>query len=839
VRVGSSASRGTLLAARERDWQPNQTREHALREKTHVAVQACSDMAMGPRRLSSIPGILLRTTVLIAPVLCPVCANAAEEQATALATQELPPKPETTTTSSESASSSSQRTTRSEQLEQVVVTGTYIRGVSPASPVITITSVDIENSGASTAGEVLRQLPESFAGGQQSTIGTNGQGPFQNLINLNYSDSANLRGFGSDSNLVLINGHRVPVTGIQNSVDISAIPLPAIDRVEVVTDGASALYGSDAVGGIVNFILKKEYAGAETRADFGIPTNGGGFSQRYGQLFGATWQGGSALISYQYRDQQGLYGSQRDWYTGPNPMSLNGSIHQNSIFFDSSQQVNSNLRVFAEGLYNRTTSFGVSTYAPSAPTDDLNTVGYTYNATVGASLTLPHDWRVDFTGTTGSDRFDYLDTEPCCDYAAHVVPANRMSEGEILSEGPVISIPSGDVRAAIGAGYRSEGLDSLGDVLRVTADRRIKYGLVDVTIPLIGAQTARKGAQELGLTFAGRYEDYSDVGTHFNPQVGLSYKPLQALRLRGTWSTSFHAPSLYQKYSSYFAQQLFVEAPAGGSTLAIATGGGNSAIQPETAKSFTLGADYQPPGIRTLLISANYFNIHYSDRITQPITDITTTLIDPAYASLVTPNPSPALQQSVISGANVFYNFTGAPYNPALITALIDNRYLNVSEQWARGIDIRFKFSLDSDWGQFTPFLNGSYLQLRQKLTATSPELTISGLVFYPQKYKIQGGLNWSRSSLAGTAIFNYVPPENNNLLVSPEQIGCWATLDLQGSYSIVRAHSMFDGISFRLSVLNVLDKRPAYLAGSLLGYDPTQASPLGRVVKIGLVKEW
>jgi hypothetical protein len=72
-------------------------------------------------------------------------------------------------------------------LEEIVVTGTYIRGVAPASPVITITSTDIENSGASTAGEVLRELPESFAGGQQSTIGTNGAGPYQNLGNFSYS----------------------------------------------------------------------------------------------------------------------------------------------------------------------------------------------------------------------------------------------------------------------------------------------------------------------------------------------------------------------------------------------------------------------------------------------------------------------------------------------------------------------------------------------------------------------------------------------------------------------------------------------------------------------------
>src|ERR1700757_2194796 len=88
---------------------------------------------------------------------------------------------------------SQQQGQKTEQLQEVVVTGTHIRGVSPASPSIILTSTDIANSGLSTTGDVLRYLPQSFAGGQQSTIGANGNGPFQNLSNFNNSDSANLR----------------------------------------------------------------------------------------------------------------------------------------------------------------------------------------------------------------------------------------------------------------------------------------------------------------------------------------------------------------------------------------------------------------------------------------------------------------------------------------------------------------------------------------------------------------------------------------------------------------------------------------------------------------------
>ena len=560
-----------------------------------------------------VPGVLLRMITFVPPVLASVMANAADVRI------DSADAPSSKQESSVQADAKDKDVIRDETkkhgvksgdtespLEEIVVTGTYIRGVAPASPVITITSVDIENSGASTAGEVLRELPESFAGGQQSTIGVNGQGPFQNLANFNYSDSANLRGFGSDSTLVLINGHRVPVTGIQNSVDISAIPLPAIDRVEVVTDGASALYGSDAVGGVVNFILKKDYDGAKSLAEFGIPTDWGGFTQRYGQLFGTTWEGGSALISYQYRDQDGLYGDQRNWYTGPDPMSLAGSIHQNTAFFDASQQVNSNLSVFAEALYNRTTSFGVAAHPFGSP-DYLTTVGYTYNATVGATLILAHDWKVDFTGTTGADRFDHFDTEPAVNFAENIVPTNRLSIGEALGEGPVISLPSGDVRAAVGVGYRSERLVS-EETDPVTAGRHIEYGFGEVTLPLIGAQTARTGAQELILTLAGRYEDYSDVGTHFSPQAGLSYEPIQPLRLRGTWNRSFHAPSLYEKYSSDYTLLYPVDAPTGGSTVVIIPAGGNLAEEDANkAETFSVASfpkEYGKAGRRSFFLDS-------------------------------------------------------------------------------------------------------------------------------------------------------------------------------------------------------------------------------------------
>ena len=813
---------------------------------------------MRRRRLGSVPGILLQTTVFCAPALGPLSANAAdvdvdgtENPATASATQGQSPPKGDATPPGESPSSSAQSATRSETkkrsakagdaespLEEIVVTGTYIRGVAPASPVIVLTSTDIANSGLTTAGEVLRDLPQSFAGGQQSTIGTNGFGPWQNLSNFNNSDSANLRGFGSDSTLVLINGLRAPVTGLQGSVDISAIPLVAIDHVEIVTDGASALYGSDAVGGVANFILKRNFSGADTNAEVGYPTNGGGVSQRYGQLLGTSWDTGSAMLAYQYRDQQGLYGEQRSWWTGPNPYSLVGSIHQDSAYLNLSQSVTPDLRVFAQGLYNRTTSFNVVTHAGTTSTDYLDTTGYSYVGAIGAALTLAQEWELTATAHLGADRFDHHDDEPCCHFDIHTIPTNRLAIGEVEAEGPLAQLPTGEIRAAIGGGYRHESLDSIS-FDPATAARHIRYGYGELTVPLVGKETARTGLQELTLTLAGRYEDYSDVGGHFSPEVGLALKPISALRLRATWNKSFHAPDLYEKYSNYYVLLNYpLEAPGGGMTNTVIPAGGNAALEPETARSYTVGLDWQPVD-RQLRIGATYFNIRYTNRIIQPIVDPTLVLLDPTFAPLITLNPSVAAQESLINGTTAVYNITGAAFNPNATGAIIDDRFRNVSAQTATGVDLRATYTIDTGAGEFAPFFNGNVLSLRQQLTSAAPVQTVSGLVFYPAKYKLQGGLSWQRSELGGTATFNYTAGETNNLTESQSHIGACYTLDLQARYTFSTARGPANGLSIRFSILNVLDKDPPIVAGYSYIYDNAQASPYGRIVKLQVEKRW
>jgi iron complex outermembrane receptor protein len=167
------------------------------------------------------------------------------------------------------------------RLERVVVTGTHIpqTDIEGALPVQVIRREEIERSGVTTVEQLLERVPANFNPVKAaSTIG-NGTSPGLS--------SANLRGLGGGSTLVLLNGRRLANYAFDGeSVDLNSIPLAAIDRVEVLKDGASAIYGTDAIAGVINFILRRDYAGAEISADIAATQHGGGNGGYVNAAFG-------------------------------------------------------------------------------------------------------------------------------------------------------------------------------------------------------------------------------------------------------------------------------------------------------------------------------------------------------------------------------------------------------------------------------------------------------------------------------------------------------------------------------------------------------------------------
>src|SRR5690554_1400302 len=167
--------------------------------------------------------------------------------------------------------------TDAETLDTVRVTGSRIKRTDfeTALPVTVIQRERIEAQGISSAEQLLSYL--NIAGNGSDNLAANAGIAPADLRGNNGVSGANLRGQGADATLVLLNGRRVATHGLRGTaVDLNSIPFAAIDRVEVLRDGASAVYGTDAIGGVINFITRSDFTGAQIGGFVDITEEGGG-----------------------------------------------------------------------------------------------------------------------------------------------------------------------------------------------------------------------------------------------------------------------------------------------------------------------------------------------------------------------------------------------------------------------------------------------------------------------------------------------------------------------------------------------------------------------------------
>lgn len=191
----------------------------------------------------------------------------------------------------------------------IVVTGSRIRGTAPiGSSVIAVGRDEIRNSGATTTADVLRQVPQIAA------IGINAEGASGAAApsNISRASAPNLRGIGPTATLTIIDGHRVPTQGTQGQlVDPSFLPTLALERVEVIADGASAIYGSDAVAGVINLIPRKNLNGAEV--SFRLGGGDSYWDYQAGGAVGGSWGSGHAMMAADHVWNAALRGADRSF----------------------------------------------------------------------------------------------------------------------------------------------------------------------------------------------------------------------------------------------------------------------------------------------------------------------------------------------------------------------------------------------------------------------------------------------------------------------------------------------------------------------------------------------
>jgi iron complex outermembrane recepter protein len=752
------------------------------------------------------------------------------------------PAPQDSAPTASTGSSSAQE----KDLEEIVVTGTHIAGGAPiGSPLIIITSADIENSGYSTIGDVIRSLPESFGGGVNPNVaGANGSA---NQVNASAASTVNLRGLGSDSTLTLIDGHRIASDGFTSAVDISIIPIGAIERVEILTDSASAIYGSDAIAGVANFVLKKDFEGAQTTGRIGAASDGGATERQVSQLFGTNWTGGNVLVNYEHYGQNQLLATDRSFSNAAGPNTLLPGQNKDSVFVSARQALSTNISTYVEGLYSDRTAKLVAFFGP--PTTYLASEGVKlFTLSSGIAVNLNKDWTVSMDGTYSRGKDD-SPSSTVTNGASTSYPdlffGNRTASLEMRAAGPLLELPTGLLKAAIGAGYRGEGYyDNEGTPFE---QRHVRYAFGELRAPLARPDLERVGLERLDLSIAGRYEDYSDFGNSTSPKVGLLYAPTRALAVRGTWGKAFKAPNLQAEFGT---RQLYVD-PAVSYGVAtptdaqvLRTFGANPHLMPQTARSWTAGFDLTPIQLPNFRLSATYYNIDYRNLITNPIVNVPAALSNPIYAPFVSPNPSAATIAALTAQSNYFFDNTFGAYNPANVVAIVYDEFQNVSSQNVHGVDLTTDYRFHPPLGDIDLSLNATWLSLSEVLSQGSAPVTLSGTVFNPPRFKSRLGLTWQHTAWSVAGFVNYVSSEIDNTNPIPTGISSWTTVDAQLTYSPANWGSVFRGLHISAAVQNLLNRDPPPVAGTTtyiynLNYDSTNASALGRFLSLTIRKDW
>jgi iron complex outermembrane receptor protein len=242
------------------------------------------------------------------------------------------------------------------EVEDVVVTGSLLRGSGElASPVLVLDRDALDSRGSGTVAEALAALPQNYAG--TSTPVVQASGADRAGSNTVFATGINLRGLGPTSTLTLVNGRRLAGAGNRAEFsDVSALPSGAVERVDILLDGASALYGSDAIAGVVNVILRRAFDGQETRVRVAAG-RGGAEDLMASHLAGRSWSSGSAYLSYEYQKSHALSSLDRDFtrdgdlrpFGGTDHRALNG-VPGNILLFNAATSSYQSLFAIRPGL---------------------------------------------------------------------------------------------------------------------------------------------------------------------------------------------------------------------------------------------------------------------------------------------------------------------------------------------------------------------------------------------------------------------------------------------------------------------------------------------------------
>ncbi|MBY8823357.1 TonB-dependent receptor [Sphingomonas colocasiae] len=757
--------------------------------------------------------------------------------------------------------------------EEIVVTGTNIRGVEPdSSPIQRISRTEIDARGAVTAEQLITQLPANF-----NSVNANAVGATRDFSNVYAVNGVDLRGLGPGTTLVLLNGRRLAPSANGIAVDVSLIPMPAVERVDILTDSASSIYGSDAVGGVVNFVLQDRFDGLEAAAGIGFTDDGAQDEFRGALTAGTHWSSGHIVASVNYLDRSPLDTSERSFARGVTGLYyLVPKETRGGLFISAGQRVGNRLALSGEVLVGgRDTSQAVFRYnglSGGRP----NTVSDTYDGrarnqfvSLGASYDAGAPLRLELAGsfsrvneTSHVTRVPSL--TPASEYTTRSL--TRGYDIGLKADGVLVQLRSGKLAYSVGGGFTRESLVQDNAITVVRPKRSTRYAFGELHVPLIGPDNAVPMIHRFEANLSGRYSDYSDFGSDFSPKVGLLWSPVSGFNIRGSYGLSFRAPYLSNLaeggiYQLYNVTGFGLPSPMPGVASPVGLyidAGVVSDLQPETAKILTFGTDIKPAPIPGLGLSITFVRIDYDNRISRGDTSRGTGFFfQPSlYPELFNFSPSRDDLSEILATARVAPgNVTGFDQSnlDALVNNvdyIVDNRLRNIASSKQRALDaaLSYQFAL----GRTEISLGGQATYILSYKARTAPSSgPISQINQFgkPADFRAMSYAGFRHDQFSARLSANYITGYDNPITPASPHIDDWLTLDLTASYRFAERSGPLKGLSAHFIVQNLLDAAPPYVAelgpgttaGLIepIGHDPANASPIGRFISLELRKRF
>ena len=757
-----------------------------------------------------------------------------------------------------------QTTSAANQVEELVVTGT--RGdarsrLESLSPVDVVSATALQKQGSTElAAQLAVTVPSIDFPRPSNTDGTDAVRP------------AALRGQGPDQTLVLVNGVRAHASALLNvngsvgrgsaAVDLNTIPNVALDHIEVLRDGASALYGSDAIAGVINVMLRHADHGGGADVTYGqyLTSFDGLYGGKRDLHDGATttvdaWQGfqlgsdGFLTVSGEYLDRGHTNRSDVDprFSLGRTSRFGDGDVHQATAYFNAGKPLGDGWEASLwGGAQKRHTETAATFRAPTDANQNIPSVypnGYlpllntrTTDVTFGGGLKGDlMGWKSSFSLDFGANEIKYNirhtlnpslgPTSPTDFYAGKMLYNQTVANADFNRDFDIGT--AGPLNVAFGGEARREGYrigqgepDSYvrGPFTTLALGSRGFSGFrpdneVDVHRTNIGAylELEDKITQALTLSGAVRQEHYSDFGNNTSGKLSFRYEVIPQLAFRGSAESGFRAPALQQQYFTSTAILFINGVPFDTGTFpsvsptGLALGG--QALKPEKSKNYSLGAVFRASGVS---LTVDAYEIDVKDRIV-----LSETLTGSATAA-------------VGSNARTLFNLL-SPFG-----ASAARFFLNGVDTKTRGVDVVGTYRFEPQtWGDLNLTVSGNvndFLvtrtpQTKQTVLPTPVSLFARQAVYRFErgtpKYKVGAQGDWSLDNWAATARVTYygdvLAPGTTDDGLNDVHVGAKAIVDLEGRYRLPH------NITAAIGANNLFDEYPDQVPKNL---DTTGAGP-------------